>query len=250
MNFPRSLRLGKFSAHLLSLLFLTSATAGISYSQAVEANASNCTIGKRAAKTGFWTWEPGSHVRVFVLQDDFSAAEIPFLTRPLQLWDAVWETTGSKVRMTYAGTTLKPLACDNCLTIVRSKIFNGKTRHGGEVKAFGIPGTNIIKYATIAIDPKLTNPETVSHAVAHEIGHSFGLLDCYDCMRGSTVMRHFKNGIFSNNIEGPTPCDVVQVRTAYEEVKRRVRPAVVAAVSEDEGEEPVPDDTPLVVPQP
>lgn len=210
---------------------------------------SNCKIDSRAARTGFWTWEPGSHVQVYILQDNFTSEEIPYLTKPLQLWDVVWESTGSLVRISYAGTTPAPRECDNCLTIIRSKIYNGKTRHGGEIKAYGVIGTRIIKYATITIDPKLSNTKSLTHAVAHELGHSFGLLDCYDCKAGSTVMLQFAT-INQSNIAGPTDCDIAQIRKAYKELKLRIRPAALASVQEDEGEEPVPDDTPLVLPQP
>jgi hypothetical protein len=60
-------------------------------------------------------------------------------------------------------------------------------------------------------------------------------------------MRQFAALSFSDTA-GPTPCDVAQVRKAYEALA--LRPAPVAVVPEDEGEEPVPDDTPLVVPEP
>ncbi len=229
-----------------SLLLVTCAIAISGYAQSADAGDANCKIGSRAARTGFWTWAPGSHVKVYILQTDFTSDEIPYLTRPLQLWDAVGASTGSGVRITYAGIAATPLECYNCLTILRSSVFNGRTRHGSEVKAHGVIGTGIINYATISIDPKLES-KTLTNAVAHEIGHSFGLLDCYDCNEGSTVMLKFSGGNKSNGMEGPSGCDIAQVSKAYQQLK--LRPSL-AAVKEDEGEEPVPDDSPHVLPKP
>lgn len=210
---------------------------------------SNCKIGSHAARTGFWKWEPGSNVRVYILQNDFRRDEIPYLTEPLQRWDAVWESTGSRVRLSYAGIASSTKECENCLTIVRSKIYNRKTKHGGEIKAYGIKGSRIIKWATITIDPKLSKSKSLTHAVAHEVGHSFGLLDCYDCKGGSTVMLQFEKIVLSD-IAGPTKCDIAQVRKAYKDLSLSPRPARVADAPEDEGEEPEVDDTPLVIPNP
>ena len=206
-----------------------------------------CKVGSRAAATGFWTWPPDSQIYVFVLQNDFSKEEISFLTKPIKMWDAVSETTDSKVRLTYAGPTITPRDCENCLTLLRGKVHNDKTRHGGEITAFGINGTRIIHHAFVVIDPRMKTSASLMSAVAHELGHSFGLQDCYNCKDRSTVMLGFSGFSVSNELEGPTGCDVVQVKKAYAELRLRYRPVVVHV---DEGEEPVPDDTPLVIPEP
>jgi hypothetical protein len=48
----------------------------------------------------------------------------------------------------------------------------------------------------------------------------------------------------------PTPCDIAQVRQAYQELKVRIRPSPSSRNRIDEGEEPVDDDTPIVIPKP
>ena len=237
---------GKFAVRVSLLLLVTWSIGFCGYAQNGEVSAGDCKIGSRAARTGFWTWDSGSHVKVYILQNDFTSEEILYLTKPLQLWDAAGESTGSGVRLTYAGLTATPLECENCLTILRASVYNKKTRHGSEVKAHGIIGTRIIKYASISIDHKLDS-KTLTNAVAHEIGHSFGLLDCYDCREGSTVMLRFTGTNKSNGMEGPSRCDIAQVSKGYKELKRNLRLAPMAIVQEDEGEEPVPDDSPLVV---
>ncbi|HKR12962.1 MAG TPA: hypothetical protein VJT15_12965 [Pyrinomonadaceae bacterium] len=56
-------------------------------------------------------------------------------------------------------------------------------------------------------DPRLTNHATLTNAIAHELGHSFGLLDCYSCKDKSTVLNQFKSINTPNHISGPTACD-------------------------------------------
>ena len=226
-----------------AMLFLLTGLTGTE----AQTRVPDCKVGSRAAATGFWTWPPDTRVYVYVLQNDFSKEEISFLNTPIQLWNSVSEATESKVRLTYAGTTLKPRECENCLTILRGYVHNEKTRHGGEIRAFGINGTRIIHHASIVIDARMKTSESLKSAVAHELGHSFGLQDCYDCKDRSTVMIKFGGFSLSNGVEGPTGCDVTQVRKAYIELKKHYRPVVA---HEDEGEEGVLDDTPLVIPEP
>lgn len=224
------------------LLLLT----GLTGTMQAQPRVADCKVGSRAAATGFWTWQPDARVYVYVLQNDFSEEEINFLIRPVQLWDAVSESTESKVRLTYVGTTLTTRDCENCLTILRDNIHNEKTRHGGEIRAFGINGTRIIHHASIVIDPRMKTSDSLKSAVAHELGHSFGLRDCYDCQERSTAMVKFSGFSASTGVEGPTGCDVAQVRKAYVELKQRYPPLVV---HDDEGEDGVLDDTPLVIPE-
>ena len=227
-----------------AIFFLLS---GLTETTQAQTRVADCKVGSRAAATGFWTWQPDSRVYVYFLQNHFSKEEINSLTTPIRLWDEVSEASETKVRLTYAGTTLTPLECENCLTILRGNVHNEKTRHGGEIRAFGVNGTRIIHHASIVIDPRMKTPASLKSAVAHELGHSFGLQDCYDCKDRSTVMIKFGGFSLSNGVEGPTGCDVAQVRKAYVELKKRFRAVVVHV---DEGEEGVPDDTPLVIPEP
>jgi len=106
-------------------------------------------------------------------------------------------------------------------------------------------------YASIVVDPMLTNPKALTNAIAHELGHNLGLLDCFTCKQKSTVMNQFKVVNVSNDMEGPTACDIAQVRVAYKELALRVRPSPQPGpLLQDEGEEPIDDDTQIIVPKP
>ena len=213
-----------------------------------------CAVGVRAPAIGFWTWAANAHVKVYIRTSDFTAAETPYLLTPLRNWDAAYEASGSGVRFEYQGDTQAPMLCDNCLTIMRGKVFDRTRRHATELRAYSARRNQVITYASIVIDPTLTNPKAITNAIAHELGHNFGLMDCYTCKQKSTVMNQFKTMNFTNDMEGPTACDLAQVKEAYKELKAHPRPSPVAlagtSIPADEGEEPVDDDTPVVTQKP
>ncbi|HJP95114.1 MAG TPA: hypothetical protein VJ875_24350 [Pyrinomonadaceae bacterium] len=212
---------------------------------------SPCKVGVEAPPVGFWTWTPKSEISIYVLAGDFSDGEVQYLLAPLASWNAVSEATASNVRFEYKGTINTPLHCENCLTIKRGQVFDKSNRHLTELQTYSAERNQIMTWANIVIDPRLTTPKTLTNAMAHELGHSFGLLDCYSCKQGSTVMIQFKGVNVSNEMNGPSGCDVAQVKRVYELVAAQLKRASRAkTVAMDEGEKPVEDDTPVIVPKP
>ena len=209
-----------------------------------------CRIGQQAPAIGFWTWAANAHVRVYIVSTDFKPEEVPYVLTALQNWNGASELTGSGVKFEYKGDTKQQLSCENCLTVSRGAVFDKKNRHATELRAFSARRDQIINYASIIIDPGLTNPKAILDAVAHELGHNFGLLDCYTCKKKSTLMNQFEAMNVPNDMAMPTACDIAQVREAYNELKVRVRPSPPNRNLIDDGEEPVDDDTPIVIPKP
>jgi len=141
--------------------------------------------------------------------------------------------------------------CENCLTVMRGPVFDGRKRHATELRTYSARGDQIMTWAQIVVDPRLTNSKALTNAVAHELGHNFGLLDCYTCKFKTTVMNQFKVVNEPNDMEGPTTCDIAQVKAAFLELAVRVRPAPkIEEGVVDEGEEPEDDDTPIVIRKP
>jgi hypothetical protein len=218
---------------------------------ATPALSQSCKVGVDAPPVGFWRWAPRSQVKIYVLENDFDDGELPFLLAPLKSWNAVSAVTGSRVNFEYKGASETPLYCQNCLMIRRGRVFDESRRHLTELKTYGIPGNNIITWASIVVDPRLTNHKVLTNAMVHELGHSFGLLDCYSCKPGSTAMLQFKHVNVSNEMGGPSACDVAQVKAVYQAVATQLRNAPRPKANiEDEGEEPVEDDTPVIIPKP
>lgn len=208
-----------------------------------------CRVGHEAPPIGFWTWEANAHVKVFVTSADFTTDEIPYLQKSLVNWNTVSDRAGSGVKFEYQGTTVRQATCDNCLTVMRGVVFDKTRRHATELRAFSARNNQIITYAAIVIDRGLTNPKAMLNAMVHELGHNLGLLDCYTCEKKSTVMNQFDAFNVPNDMEEPTNCDVGRVKAAYQALKVRVRPSP-HSLDTDEGEEPVEDDTPIVIPKP
>ena len=246
------LRLGRrdllrFCVIIFSVCFLanTFCLNQRAFAQKRDKVVSSCEVGVHAPPYGFWTWAPNTEVKVFILASSFKPVEIPYLLHPLETWNAVADITTSRVKFIYMGTTAALQTCDNCLTIMRGMV--AEKRHAAELQAASKRGDQIISYAKIILDPRISDLSALTNAVAHELGHNFGLLDCFSCHQDSTVMSFIRK---SKGLEGPTACDIAQIKAAYQELKRHVRPAPVVAriIIPDEGEEPVEDDTPLVIP--
>lgn len=208
-----------------------------------------CKVGKDAPAFGFWTWPAHSTVKVYILNEDFEANELPYLLKPIQNWNTASAYTGSGVTFEYIGGTTLPLYCQNCLTLMRGRVFDRSKRHATELRTYSAQRDQIMSWAHIVIDRELTKRDAITNAVAHELGHTFGLVDCYSCKAKSTVMNQLKTIDEPNGMEGPTTCDIAQVRAAFKELAIRVRPAPVVQIV-DEGEEPVDDDTPVVIRKP
>jgi hypothetical protein len=217
----------------------------------LRAQTKRCEVGVQAPPVGFWTWPTGSQVKVYVVESDFEPGEVSSLLAPLASWNAVSEVTGSRVKFEYAGTAASPRYCENCLSIERGAVFDKQKRHLTELRAYSTRADRMLSWASIVIDPALTNPKALTEAVAHELGHNFGLFDCYSCRAKTTVMNQFGLINVPNEMPGPTACDVAQVKLAYKlSALQSSRAPLAKKISSDEGEEPVDDDTPIVVPKP
>jgi hypothetical protein len=208
-----------------------------------------CVAGRSAAATGFWTWPSGSKVRIYLREPDFSAAEIPAVKTAVENWDIAAAENGSQVRFSVAGLTKDTMISQGELTLVRGDIYGKKLRHLALLEAHSLKNDQLINYCVVVVDLSVKKPEVLTNVIAHELGHSLGLMDCYQCHSGTTAMGLLKSANTSNGIEGPTPCDTKSVLEAYQQLKIRISPAPAdaeAAANVDDGEEPVADDTPIV----
>jgi hypothetical protein len=62
-------------------------------------------------------------------------------------------------------------------------------------------GGDGLEAAWTFVDPRVADPLALSHVLAHEIGHTFGLRDCDDCAAGDSVMTRF-NGDYNDTVSG------------------------------------------------
>jgi hypothetical protein len=253
----RLLRQGSVRTHLALLLFAIGMLSAVMGSPALgrglESAPPRCTVGVRAPAYSSFAWAPNSRVKVYLLIKDFEAEEIAPVLAPIHSWNAVSELTGSQVILEYAGATDEERSCENCLTIMRGPVSATVTRKAvANLRAYAYAGDEQMAHATLIIDPNVKNLMELTDVVAHELGHSFGLLDCYTCSSKSTVMNQFKGFNTPNELPAPTRCDVAQVTANYRQMSTRISAASQARKAQpiDEGEEPIEDDTPNVVGNP
>jgi len=185
-------------------------------------SAAPCVVGRTAPPTGFWTWPANTRVSIYLREPDFSEKDIAAVKLAVGNWDATAIETGANVHFIFVGLTRETRTGQNEMTIVRQSIFNKKQRHRALLEAHSLQQDMFIDYALILVDPSVRSSGLLTNVVAHEIGHSLGLLDCYECNSRSTAMGLLKAGNESNGIEGPTPCDRHEVKAVYLELRPRV----------------------------
>ena len=216
--------------------------------------ASPCVVGHTEPRSGFWTWPSNSQVNVYLRKPDFSLVDVAAVEVAVRNWDQSATENGSNVRFTVKGLTQETKTARGDLTLVRGEVFDKQLRHLAFLEAHSLKVNQLIDYALVIVDSKVKNPQVLTNVIAHELGHSLGLLDCVKCSSGSTAMGLMRGDGSSNGIEGPTACDKVGVGTAYRELLARVGPAPadlrLGKTPVDEGEEPEDDDTLVVVRKP
>ena len=202
----------------------TSAVGGyevLGKNAAAKSRVAQCTVGRTSPPIGFWTWPAAAEVNIYLREPDFSAADVSAVRLAVENWDATATENGSNVRFTFHGLTRQMKSAQGQITIVRKAVFDRKQRHLAHLEAHSRHQDGLIDYALILVDPSVKNAGLLTNVVAHEIGHSLGLMDCYTCDSRSTTMALLKTGVESNRIEGPTSCDKREVRAAYAGVKSR-----------------------------
>lgn len=215
------------SLFFLALLILAipvgqSATAKEKANTRSATKPAQCVVGRTAPPTGFWTWPPDTRVNVYLRVPDFSQADVAAVKLALGSWDANASENGSNVRFIFQGLTRVTRNSRREITIVRSPVFNEKQRHRALLEAHSIHGDRFIDYALILVDPSVQDLDLLTNVIAHEIGHSLGLLDCPQCSSLSTAMGLLKSGNESNGITGPTSCDTRGVTSLYQTLKPRL----------------------------
>ena len=183
---------------------------------AVAQTTSPCIVGHTSPSSGFWTWPANSIVNIYVRDPDFSEDYAAAVRIAVQNWDAAAAESGSNVHFIFHGLTLATKTGPGDLTITRGETYDRK-RHLAFLEAHSLQSNRLIDYALVIVDVRVKNPEVLTNIMAHELGHSLGLMDCYQCSRKTTAMGLLKTGTEPNGIEGPTPCDKSAVLAAYRE---------------------------------
>jgi hypothetical protein len=218
---------------LLAFVLIPATSAIVSTAPGYEGRTENvmgpCIVGRTAPPIGFWTWPANTRVNIYLREPDFSESDVAAVRVAVENWDASATENGSHVRFIFRGLTRQTRDAHGDMTIIRKAVYDKKRRQRAVLEAHSRQRDRFIDYALILVDPSVRNTGMLTNVVAHELGHSVGLLDCYGCNSRSTAMGLLKAGDESNGIEGPTFCDSREVMAAYQGLKPR---ALVVAIAE------------------
>jgi predicted Zn-dependent protease len=237
-------------AVLLVVIIAVAYAQQLSVASADSHGSAPCVSGHTATSFGFWTWPANSNVSVYLRQPDFSEAEVAAVRISARNWDESAVENGSHVHFNVRGLTSETKTAIGDMTLIRGDVYDKKLRHLALLQAHSLKVDQMISYAVIVVDVRVKNPEVLTNVMAHEIGHTLGLLDCPNCSNRSTAMGLMGARLESNGIEGPTACDKETVVAAYRDLQvRGARLAAAISLNRpvvEEGEEPEADDTPVV----
>jgi hypothetical protein len=237
----------KTKSPIYLLLLITAITChGALRSVKAQTLPAQCQVGRTAPPIGFWTWPANSRVDVYLLATDFSVDYEAAVQLAVRNWNNSAAENGSNVLFTFRGFAKEAKTEVGSITIIRGEIYDKKERHLAFLKVHSFSTDKSIEFAEVVVDPHVVNPEVLTNVMVHELGHSLGLLDCYQCKSESTAMGLMKSVKEPNGIEGPTACDKLAVQTVYRGLATRVAQINGKKAMPDPGEEPEADDTPIV----
>lgn len=197
----------------LSLLLHAAPGTSASKSGGEAAMPKQCRAGKTATEAFGWRWRPGARVRLYFLKDNFSREELAAFARAVGNWNTALGEIDSRVVFVDGGEREMVSEDDASVTILRG-VPKGKDRLG-QMKLYSM--SNGVMRATMIISPAVTDPDALTSLMAHELGHSLGLGDCYGCRRGTTTMAAFKDINEGNDVYSPSECDKYVVAQGYAE---------------------------------
>lgn len=181
-----------------------------------------CRPGKTSTQTLGWRWRPNTRVHVYYLKNSFSGAEVGALSRAVSNWNKALVEMDFHIAFAFGGER-PDISEDNATITVMRGIPKGKERLG-EIKFYSM--SNGVNRMLVIISPVVTDLDALTSLMAHEIGHSLGLADCYGCRRGTTTMAAFKDDNKGNDVYEPSECDRYVVAAGYmDEISARARAA-------------------------
>jgi hypothetical protein len=202
---------GLLVSSCLSLLMWAGPVTSASGPESTATMPKQCRPGKTSTESFGWRWRPNARVRVYYLKGDFKAEETAALARAISNWNTALREIDSRIALVNGGERAGVAEDDASITVMRG-VPKGKDRVG-QLKLYSM--SNGVTRATLIVSPAVTDPNALTSLMAHELGHSLGLGDCYGCKRGTTTMAAFKGVNEGNDVYSPSECDKYVVAQGY-----------------------------------
>lgn len=179
-----------------------------------------CKPGKTSAEALGWRWKPETRVRIYYLKNNFSKQETEAFSRAVNNWNKALREIDSRVVFSIEGER-ESVSEDNASVSVLRGIPKGKDRVG-QLRFYSM--SNGVMRASMILSPTVTDLNALTSLMTHELGHSLGLADCYECKRGTTAMSAFKGDNKGNDVYEPSECDKYVVAAGFaNEVNEQAR---------------------------
>ena len=219
LNRMRPFLYSLFVVSCLSLVLWTGQTIPTAAAKSTAAKVSGgdatmpkqCRPGKTSTEALGWRWKSNTHVRIYYLKNNFSREEAAAFSRAVNNWNNALKEIDSLIVFTIGGER-ESVTEDNASITVLRDIPKGKDRLG-QLRFYSM--SNGVMRATLTISPVVTDLNALTSLMTHEIGHSLGLADCYECQRGTTAMAAFKDQNKGNDVYAPSECDKYVVASGY-----------------------------------
>lgn len=154
---------------------------------------------------------------VFDQDSNFSQAEMDAMKAAAANWNASNGMSGNNSGVNLTGFTTGPAPDNNTATnvlfVTRGTVSNNDAaKTGVTANSISYPYTSVATH-TIREGVNWSYPPDLTSVMAHEIGHTFGLGDCYPDCDGTSLMGtagdcHVdSNGNPTGCFLGPSPCD-------------------------------------------
>ena len=169
-----------------------------------------CQQRKTSPEALGWRWKPGTSVSIDYLKNNFSEVEKEALSRAVDNWNEALADSESRVTFVVRGESDVPVRDSAGIEVARG-IPRGE--RVGEIRFHSI--VNGMTRLRMTVSPVVTDLDALTSLMTHELGHSLGLADCYECRRGTTAMAAFKSKNRGNDVYQPSECDKYVVAAGY-----------------------------------
>ncbi|HEY0378605.1 MAG TPA: hypothetical protein VGC87_16945 [Pyrinomonadaceae bacterium] len=210
-NRKRPLLYGLLVSSCLPLLLWAGPATSAGGPESAATMPKQCRPGKTSTESFGWRWKPNARVRVYYLKGDFGAEETAAFARAVGNWNNALSEIDARLAFIDGGERETVAETDASITVMRG-VPKGKDRLG-QLKLYSM--SNGVMRATMIISPAVTDLDALTSLMAHELGHSVGLGDCYGCKRGTTTMSAFKDVNEGNDVYSPSECDKYVVAQGY-----------------------------------